>query len=236
MAFTALTVMSARIFGFLVGLPLSDGLQFMPKLCIALLCGAAFLSKNQSFVGNFAVVCMSEFFIGILVALPARCFVEIAAGIGETIDLSRGAMQGSIVDPLNGNLVSDLASILRLASTVLAINFGVLEAGFILIRDSFHLVKPGAFGLNAELAGEQLRSSLAIVEIVLGLGGRWMLAFLMVDLFVAILAKFSFGLSFSAVAVILKALVTGLLLFWLLGTDLGVRNVLARAIWAGVAP
>lgn len=234
MEIMALAVVSARMFGVLIGLPISDALQFVPRLCIALVFGATMVTERCSFAGFLPLVCVSEFLIGFLIAVPTRCFVEVAASLGELIDVSRGAMQGAILDPLNGALNSDLASIFRIGATVMALYFGALEASFVLVRESFEIVKPGTFGFAGELGGTQLNRSFALMELVLGLGGCWMIAFLMVDLFVAILAKFSFGLSFVAVAGIMKLIVTALLLFWVLGTNVGARETLARTLWAGI--
>ena len=207
---------SARVFGVFVCLPISDAIQILPRLFLAL-CFALPLSLQ---IEPSAEVSwhtpLAEFLVGLIIASPIRVFAEAAEMLGELLDTARGQTIGSVIDPLNGQQVSDMATLLRIASTVLVIQVGGFDRVVEAVRVSYsHLPLAGPIVAEGFLRSI-LHRGFGIVASACALSSVWLLAYLLSDLAASLLGKVTQGLSFTSTASIVKMVFTIILLLNLL--------------------
>lgn len=212
----AIAGITARTFGMLLSLPTGEGLQTLPRLFIAV-CFAAALAPLVPAQNGFAIYHVGlEFLIGLLIAVPLRFMAEAAAMFGELIDTARGQTIGSVVDPLNGQQGSDMATLTRLAMITLAIQLGAFERCVEAIAASYDALPIGAALLYEDLLSSILRQGVAIVTVALSFSSTWLVAYLVTDIAAGVMAKVSQGLQFTSTATVVKMIVTFILLMNLL--------------------
>jgi len=207
-----LSVVSARILGMFLGLPLGDALPGMPRLFVSILFAFALGSSARVSECSSWLVLIPEFFAGIIIAAPIRFLTESAEMFGELLDTSRGQNIGSIVDPLNQQQSSDMATFSRLVVLNLSIHLGLFDRAIRAVWDSYEVLPAGAlFSPNIDLLSLAI-GSVSVVGIALRFSVVWLVAYLMTDIASALLAKVSHGLNFTSLAAILKMVLTFMLL------------------------
>ncbi len=208
---------TARTFGMLISLPTGDGLQSLPRLFIAI-CFALALAPVVTMDSGASLIRLGpEFLIGVLIAAPARFLAEAAEMFGELIDTARGQTIGSVVDPLNGQQGSDMATIMRLAMVVVAIHLGAFDSCVEALKASYDVLPLGGSPLYYDALSTIIRRGVAIVGLSLSFSSVWLVAYLLIDIATGIMAKVSHGLQFTSSAVILKTILTFILFINLLG-------------------
>ncbi len=222
---------AARMFGALVGLPIGDGLQLLPRLCIAVLFGAV-IAQDRSDNSSYSLLMLpADFLIGYILVVPARCIGEVAAMFGEIIDTARGQTLAAILDPLSGQQVSDLTTVMRLGGIALVVSLGGIEAALVLVKISCEASMSFGSLLQESVLMDTVRSSIALGGAALHLAAIWLLAYLLIDVGCACMAKVAHGLSFSSMSSVLKLLATGFLLLQLLASGDRVTALLGRFVW-----
>jgi flagellar biosynthesis protein FliR len=116
------------------------------------------------------------------------------------------------MDPLNGQQVSDMATLTKLAVTILAIQLGGFDLCVAALRRSYEAFPLGGLELGNDFLTTILRSGLEIIGAALALSSVWLLAYLVTDLTAALFTKVSQGLCFSTTANVVKMALTFLLL------------------------
>lgn len=208
---------TARTFGMLISLPTGDGLQSLPRLFVAV-CFAFALAPVIPINSGFSLFYLGpEFLTGLLIAAPLRFLAEAGEMFGELIDTARGQTIGSVVDPLNGQQGSDMATIMRLAMVVVAIHLGAFDSCVEALKVSYEALPLGGVLLYHDMLTSILRQGIAIVCVALSLSSAWLVAYLVIDIATGIMAKVSQGLQFTSSATILKMIITFILLINLFG-------------------
>ncbi len=203
---------AARIFGVLVCLPIGDALQLLPRLLISLCFGIALSSPlNPQTVLQWHTP-LTEFMIGLILAAPIRMFADVAELLGELIDTARGQTIGSVLDPLNGQQVSDMAGILRVGATVLVILVGGFDRVIEEVSASYTYLPLGQAAVPEGMLCSILHKGVALVSSACALSSVWLLVYLLSDLAAALLSKVSPGLSFVSSASVVKMVLTIILL------------------------
>ena len=141
---------------------------------------------------------------------------EAGAMFGEVVDTARGQTIGAILDPLQGQQGSDLATIVRLGVIVMVVWLAGIEAALGLVCETFAIKLPASVLLNAEGLLSVVRMAALLAGASLQLAAIWLLGFLIVDLGCALLAKVAVGVSFSSSSQLLKLVLTFVLLLNLL--------------------
>lgn len=203
---------TARTFGMLISLPTGDGLQILPRLFIAV-CFACALAPTVPVDSGFSMLRLApEFLIGLVIAAPLRFLAEAAEMFGELIDTARGQTIGSVVDPLNGQQTSDMATITRLAMVTLAIHLGAFDRCVEALKVSYVAVPLGGMLIYDGVLTSILRQGVAIVGVALSLSAVWMAAYVVTDIASGVLAKAIQGLQFTSTATVIKMVLTFILL------------------------
>lgn len=212
MEIESIAPVAARVFGALVGLPIGDGLQLLPRLCLSVLCGVVIAPGVPHLYASSLLMLPADFGIGYMLAVPSRCMGEVAAMFGEILDTGRGQTLAAIVDPLNGQQVSDLTTVTRLGVIALVISLGGIEAALTAVRISFEGPPTSGLLLESQALMGILQTSIALAGSALHLASIWLLAFLLVDIGCACMAKVAHGLSFSNTAAVAKLIAACFLL------------------------
>ena len=212
----AIAGITARTFGLLISLPTGDALQTLPRLFIAV-CFAAALAPSLVMPEQFSWYRLApEFLIGLLIAAPIRFLAEAGEMFGEIIDTARGQTIGSVMDPLNGQQVSDMATLTKLAITVVAIQLGGFDLCVAALKQSYDFFPLGGLQIGEQFLMSILHSGIGIVGAALSFSSVWLLAYLITDLSAALFTKVCQGLCFSTTANVIKMILTFLLLVNLL--------------------
>ncbi len=227
-----LMAIAARIFGLFVGLPLGESLQTVPRLFIAVLWGAALIPEDSWVVPISPARCGVEFLIGLLVAMPLRFLIESGAMFGELLDTARGQTISSITDPLNGQQVSDLTTIVRVGVTTFAVMLGAFEHLVSVVRSSYVMVPYGSSSLDAEALMGIMRGGVEVMEASVLLSSTWLVGYLLCDLVCALLSKVLQGMSFSTTGALMKLVLTVMLLVNLLRDTSGWGTLVHGAVFA----
>jgi flagellar biosynthesis protein FliR len=228
--FGTVAPVAARIFGALVGLPISDGLQLLPRLFLAI-CFALPLAQSLPVTPVQSVSALVvDFLIGFIVVVPSRVMAEAGGMFGEVVDTARGQTIGSILDPLQGQQGSDLATIVRLGVIVMVVWLAGIEAALGLVCETFTIKVPASILLNAEGLLSVIRMGCLLAGASLQLASMWLLGFLIIDLGCGLLAKVAVGLSFSSSAQLLKLVITFVLLLNLLRDSGATQARLGRVL------
>lgn len=226
---TLIAAASARIFGVLVCLPISDAIQTLPRLFLSICFGAALSQQINQPPFFFWHTPLTEFVVGFILAAPLRIFVEAAEMLGELLDTARGQTIGSVMDPLNGQQVSDMASLLRVGATVLVINLDGFDRAVDAVRSSYAAIPASVFFANNEtLLHSIANNGLNLVTSACSLSCVWLLAYLLSDISAAMLARVTQGLSFTNSSSIVKMVLTFLLLGNLLSQPSAVTRLATR--------
>ena len=227
-----LLAVAARLFGMLVGLPLGESLQMTPRLFIAALWGAALVPEDAWFYSISPTRCGSEFLIGLLLAMPLRFLIESAAMFGELLDTARGQTIASITDPLNGQQVSDLTTIVRVGVTTFAVYLGAFDNLIALARGSYAMVPYGGPSLDPAALVGLMRGGVAVMEASILLSSTWLVGYLLSDLVCALLSKVLQGLSFSTTGALLKLVLTVALMINLLRDNSGWADLVHSTVFS----
>ncbi len=202
---------AARTFGMLISLPTGDGLQTLPRLFIAV-CFACALAPAVPMASEISVYRLApEFLIGLLIAAPLRFLAEASEMFGELIDTARGQTIGSVVDPLNGQQGSDMATIMRLAMVVLAIHLGAFDRCVEAVRDSYAVLPLGGALMYESILSSVLKQGVAIISVALSFSSVWLVAYLVTDIATGVMAKVAQGLQFTSTATVIKMILTFIL-------------------------
>jgi type III secretion protein T len=160
--------------------------------------------------------------------------------VGELIDTARGQMISAVMDPLHGHGVSDLATLAKLSSVVVALMCGALEIVVSALVRSVEVLPIGSPAHDASLIHGVLWSGAFLLGEGMRLCAVWVGAFLVIDIVCSILSRVVNGLTFCQAAVILKLLAAFLLLlvFVLQGDQLSqgwLTRVVAPWEWGAVS-
>ena len=205
-----------RCFGFIVSLPLGDALSTVPRLFVALAFAIALSEGVHVSVEVPAAAFIFEFVIGFILGAPLRFVADVAEMVGELIDTARGQTISSVIDPLHGQGVSDLATLGKIGATALAIWSGGLNVAVDGLANSFSVVPVGHLFVDESIARSALKTGLFLVEEGLRIAAVWMAAFLLIDIGCGLAARLASGLSFSQAGGVVKMATTFLLLIVLL--------------------
>lgn len=205
--------MTARCFGFLIALPLGEGLGVLPRLLMSVGLSLFFFDGGRApssiGVGLYAI----EFLLGFLLAAPVRAVVDIAEMVGELIDTARGQTIAAVNDPLNGIGASDLAVVAKTGATIVVLLCGAGEALLLNLRASFLSLPLGTLAFTDEYIGHVGRSLASSVAVGLTVAAVWMGAFLLIDIACGVANRLLQSLSFIQVAAALKVVITFFILY-----------------------
>jgi flagellar biosynthesis protein FliR len=184
----------------------------VPRLFLAVLLAAIIQPASTDIA--FAVgplLLLRELFVGVALALPCRFAAEVSEMLGELLDTARGQSVSSILDPINGQLFSDLSAVLRSAVIAGVVLCGGLRAGCLALRESYTVIPVfqrdnGAINGLSELLLETLPHILLLGSEVLLVTGVWLGAFMIIDLLAGLCARVCPGLSFATLSHSLKFL------------------------------
>ncbi len=219
---------TARALGLLLILPIGEGLQVIPKLFIAV-CFAFALAPGVTAPEEMSLIRLApEFLVGVIIAAPTRFIAESGELFGELIDTARGQTLGSVVDPLNGQQSSDMATIIRIAMVVLAITLGALDRCVEALALSYSALPLGGALLFENALLSILHQGVAVVGIALGFSSVWLVAYLVIDIATGVMAKVTQGVQFTSTATILKMLITFILFLNLLGSPREISTLVGR--------
>lgn len=208
----AVAIVCVRSFGMTISLPLGESMGFLPKLLLATGISVALTPLVPTPERVSVWVMLGEFVLGLLVGTPFRVLVDLSEAFGELIDTSRGQTIAAVNDPLNGQAVSDLATLCKIAATAVAINLGALEVCVESLAESYRSVPVGAMADLELLSLGLLASGTRLVGSMLVACAVWLVAFLVIDCVACFAARVARGLSFNCLGSLLKMVVTGILL------------------------
>jgi flagellar biosynthesis protein FliR len=233
----SITSVAARIFGVLVLLPFGDALNTVPRLFIAFLLAVALGPIETDALQWSAISFVSDFIIGLLIASPILILTESAEMFGELIDTARGQTIGSIIDPLNGQQSSDMATFSRLVVVNLAVYLGALDRGVTAVAESYKLL-PGDNLFASRLSLIELAvNGASMVGVALRFSAAWMVAYLITDIATALLAKVSSGQNFTSSGTVVKMALTFILLLSLLENPTELIKItesqIQKMLWRG---
>lgn len=206
--YPALFAVAARCFGLIVCLPFGETIQSLPRIFLAVGCAWAILPSVEIEHEISHLSYAWEFIVGILLGAPLRFVADVGEMFGELLDTARGQTIGSVVDPLNGQAVSDLAVVCRSAIAAIALHLGALELSVEQLVQSYTMIPLGAPLSGIECAADVLSRGLSLIGVVLGISALWFAAFLMTDIVAALAARMVKGIQFSLMASIVKSLLT----------------------------
>jgi flagellar biosynthesis protein FliR len=205
-------LVAARIFALLTVLPFDSSINGGRRLFLALCFAVPFCGIAGSDVTVSAFALCRELLIGLLVGTPVRVLVESAEMLGEIIDTGRGQTIGSVMDPLNGQQGSELAKVFRVGALCLFIQVGGLERFIDAVGASFSLMPINTSVQSIDGVRYLLHGGVHLVATTLSLSASWLASFLLVDTFLAAIARVSQGFSFSSTSMWLKFIATAVLL------------------------
>ncbi len=227
-------LVSARIFALLTVLPFDSSINVGRRVFLAICFAVPFVSKDAAEIDFSAGILCRELLIGFLVGSPIRILVESAEMFGELIDTGRGQTIGSVMDPLNGQQGSELAKVFRIGALCLFMQIEGLERLIEAVGASVTWIPMASSAQQTDGARYLLRSGVHFVATTLSLSAAWLASFLLVDTFLAAIARVSQGFSFSSVSVWLKSVVTAVLLINLARSPMEVYTVLNAAVDRGI--
>jgi flagellar biosynthesis protein FliR len=204
---TSLVVVTTRCFGALVVLPCGEFTSLGPKLFLALVFAAAIQPPLGGEAALSVVTLVRELFVGLALGLPCRLAVEAVELLGEVLDAARGQTISSIVDPIHGQLFSDLSAVLRMACIAAALHSGGLLFGCLTLRRSYEAIPVSNTLAASKIVVDALPRLVLLIGDVLLFTGVWLGGFLLVDLVAALCARVCPGLSFSTLSHLVKFLV-----------------------------
>lgn len=220
--------LALRSFGFLLSLPFGELLTIVPRFFLAVGLGVILQPESGDSGGVDEITLIFEFVIGFLLGAPLRLLSDVGEMLGEVIDGARGQTISAVLDPLNGQGASDLATIVRSAAVVLAVWEGAIEVSLQGLAESVRRNPPGIWAISPSLALEILDVCGSALLKGFQIGAIWFGAFLMIEVICAIASRLVVGLSFSHTSHLVKSLVTFILLAILLAR--GESGILAAFV------
>lgn len=154
---------------------------------------------------------------------------------GELLDTARGQTIGSVVDPLNGQQNSDMASIARLGVVALALHMGALELMMETLKRSYILFPLGGELLAEDLLLDTVRRGFALIGVAIGFSTIWLVAYLMIDLVCAMFSKMVQGMYFTSTAGVAKLVITMFLLTNLLAEPHELREIIDQYVFGSIS-
>jgi flagellar biosynthesis protein FliR len=207
---------TARCFGFLVALPMGEGIGTLPRFFMSV--GLSFFLRES--IPPVSVLSIGayglEFLIGYVLAAPVRAVVEVAEMVGELVDTARGQTIAAVNDPLNGIGSSELAVVAKIGATVVLMLSGVPEILLATIRASYGPLPLGTIAITEEFVSGVARMLASTVYVGLRVAAVWMGAFLLVDVVCAVSNRLLHALSFVQFGGALKFIATFLVLYQLM--------------------
>jgi flagellar biosynthesis protein FliR len=225
-----------RSLGFLLSLPFGELLGILPRFFLAVGLGFILQPLCPTLGDITGETFILEFVIGFILGAPLRLLSDLSEMLGELIDSARGQTISAVLDPLSGQGVSDLATVVRSAAVVIAVCGGALEISVLGLADSVRHASPGTVQISPFTFQEVLSVGGNVVLKGLQMSGVWFGAFLMIEVMCAITSRVMTGLSFSQTSHLLKSCVTFTLLAMLLARVEGgslaglVKACLARTL------
>lgn len=230
--------LALRCFGCVVSLPIGEALSLFPRFLLAVGFSLCMLPLVSVADGLSPLSLVIEFVVGFVLGAPLRCVTDIAEMVGELIDTARGQTISAILDPLHGQGASDLATLAKSASVVVAITCGGLEGVVIALARSIEVIPLGAPVQEPNLVHSVLRSGTFLLLEGMRLCAVWVGAFLLIEIGCSIASRVMSGMTFTLTATILKMLATFLVLLlvlqqgWARLSLSSVRSVVAPWEWA----
>jgi flagellar biosynthesis protein FliR len=203
---------SMRCFGCIVSLPLGETLSLFPRFLLAVGLSVVLFTGDTASEPLSPFTLITEFVIGFVLGAPLRFVSDISEMIGELIDTARGQMVSAVLDPLHGHGGSDLATVAKLSSVVVALTCGALEVVVSALARSAEFVPLGGSAHSPSLLLGFARSAVFLLSEGMMMCAVWVGAFLLIDLASGVLSRVMNGLTFIQAGAILKMLVALLLL------------------------
>lgn len=133
-----------RAFGLLVILPLGEGIfEPMKRAFYALGLALIFFQFDVSSGVSGELYFVTEFLIGLSLALPLRLVIESASMWGELFDTGRGQNIGAAYDPFLNQSTSSIGLVLGKLTWVHLLYLGILEEIVLAYGKSLSLLTPG---------------------------------------------------------------------------------------------
>ncbi len=203
---------AARCFGCLLSLPLGEALTLFPRFLIAVGLSLAIYPSLAVEADISPLSLLTEFVIGFVLGAPLRLVADISEMIGELLDTARGQTISAVRDPLQGHGGSDLATVAKLSSVVVALMCGALEVVVRALARSVEVVPLGSSAFEPSLLRGVARGGAFLLGEGMRVCAVWVGAFLLIDITCAVLSRVVSGLAFTQTAALLKMLVVLLLL------------------------
>ncbi len=233
--------LASRCFGCIVSLPVGEALSAFPRFLLAVGLSVMLFPHvtERGEITPFSL--MPEFVIGFVLGAPLRYVADVSEMIGELLDTARGQMVSAVLDPLQGHGSSDMATLAKNASVVLALMFGGLEVVVSALARSVEVLPLGSSVADPSLVQGLVRSGAFLLGEGMRLCAVWVGAFLLIDIGCSFVSRVVTGLSFTQTAGILKMCVLFFLLMVLViqGARLspgGFTRVVAPWGWDSEAP
>jgi flagellar biosynthesis protein FliR len=207
----AFAACALRCFGFILSLPFGEALQNFPRFFLAAALAAALFSAAVVPSDVTPLSLMFNFAIGFMLGAPLRFVVDMSEMIGELIDTARGQTIASVIDPLNGQGGSNLATISKSGAIACALSLGALEVSLGGLARSVQVIPLGILHIDESFAQGLARSLSFIIVEGLRVSAVWMGAFLLIDIVCAFCSRLLPGLSFIQAGGVIKMVVTFLL-------------------------
>jgi flagellar biosynthesis protein FliR len=233
--------LALRCFGCLMSLPLGEALTAFPRFLLAVGLGLLIFPLERDVAHLPPLTLLTEFVIGFVLGAPLRCVADVSEMIGELLDTARGQTISAVLDPLNGHSGSDLATVLKISSVVVALMSGALEVVVGALARSIEVVPLGSPAFEGALIHGVASSGAFLLGEGMRLCAVWVGAFLLIDITCSILSRVMRGLAFTQTAALLKMMVLFLLLLMFLSQRAGpFSTTLARIVspwgWKEASP
>ncbi|WP_263070792.1 type III secretion system export apparatus subunit SctT [Enterobacter huaxiensis] len=215
--FMHMALASARIMPCFMLLPFftNNVLSGTLRLPVAMLVGLALWPAEHPVIedGGYSFLVMvitKEAIIGLIIA----CFISlpfwVLHAVGSMIDNQRGATLSSSIDPISGVDTSELANFLNLFSAVLVLQNGGLVVMIEVFQHSYQLWQP--LTLDVPSIHNILTFLGIVVSRALVIASPVIIVFLLSELLLGMLARFSPQLNSFSLALTVKSLIGFLLL------------------------
>jgi len=174
--------LALRCVGCVVSLPIGEALSLFPRFLLAVWISLFMVPLASVSEELSPLSLVIEFVIGFVLGAPLRCVADIAEMVGELIDTTRGQTISAILDPLHGQGASDLATVAKAASVVVALSCGGLEAVVLAIARSIQVIPLGSFVNEPSLVHDVLRSGTFVLVEGMHLCAVWVGTFLLIEI------------------------------------------------------
>ena len=214
----SMALASARLAAVFILLPFfnTNVLTGTIRLPVIMLTGSALCPDAaitiQPYENSFILLLIiKELIVGLVIA----CFVAlpfwILHAVGSFIDNQRGATLSSSIDPISGIDTSELANLFNLFSAVIVLESGGLVLLLEIFKNSYATY--GLSDLKFPEINEILRFFPLLMNNAIILASPLIICFLLTEILLGLLARFSPQLNAFAIALTVKSIIGFLLLF-----------------------